>query len=119
MDFCTFRSGFTIKCNLVSRKSKYLHHGLRSTISITCDCEWSIRFMGVIKSNYKITDSVVITSVSLIHYNAYNPTYSVQLVLCRKRSGDYKRCGNEVIRESMVQMAINHFVNVRAMTNLL
>ena len=26
--FCTFRSGFTIKCNRASRKSKYLHQGL-------------------------------------------------------------------------------------------
>ena len=43
--FCTFRSGFTIKCNRASRKSKY-------------GCELSIRFMGLIKSHYKITDYV-------------------------------------------------------------
>ena len=48
--FCTFRSGFTKKCNRASRKSKYLHQGLRSTTSITYGCEWSIRFIGVIKS---------------------------------------------------------------------
>ena len=54
-----------------------------------------------------------------MYYNTCNPMYSVQLVLCRTRSGDYKRCGDEVIRESMVQMAINPFVNARTMTNLL
>ena len=54
--------------------------------------------MGVIKSHYKITDSVVITSVSPIHYNTCDPTHSGQLMLCRTRSGDYKRCGDEVIR---------------------
>ena len=54
-----------------------------------------------------------------MHYNTYDPTYSGQLVLCRTRSGDYKRCGDEVIKEIMVQLAITPFVNVRAMTNLL
>ena len=47
--FCTFRSGFTIKYNRTSRKSKYLHQGLRSTASITCGCEWSIRFTVLLK----------------------------------------------------------------------
>ena len=75
--------------------------------------------MGVIKSHYNITDSIVITSVSIMYYNTCDLVYSGQLVLCRTRSGDYKRCGDEVIRESMVQMAINPFVNARTMTNLL
>ena len=75
--------------------------------------------MGIIKSHYQITDSIVITSVRTMHSNTRDPTYSGQLVLCRTRSGDYKRCGDEVIREIVVQIAINHFVNVRTMTNLL
>ena len=75
--------------------------------------------MGVIKSHYNITDSVVITSVSIMHYNTCDPAYSGQLVLCRTRSSDYKRCGDEVIREIMVQMAINHFANVKVITNLI
>ena len=66
--------------------------------------------MGVIKSHYKITDYVVITSVSPIHYNTCDPTHTGQLILCRTRSSDYKRCGDEVVREIMVQMAINPFV---------
>ena len=36
---CTFRSGFTIKCNRASRKSKNLYQGLRSTASVTCGCD--------------------------------------------------------------------------------
>ena len=97
-------------CYRVSRKSKYLHQGVRSTTSITCRCEWLIRFMGVIKSHHNNTDSVVITSVSPIHYNTCDPTYSGQLVLYRTRSGDYKRYGDEVIREIMVPISINPFV---------
>ena len=108
--FYTFRSGFTMKCNRASRKSKYLHQGLRSTTSITYGCEWRIRFMGVIKSHYKITDFVVITSVYPMHYNTCDHTYSGRLVLCRTQSSDYRRCGDEVVREIMVQMDINHFV---------
>ena len=57
---------------------------------------------GIIKRHYKITDSVVITSVSTMYYNTCDPTYSGQLVLYRTRSSDYKRCGDEVIREIMV-----------------
>ena len=74
---------------------------------------------GIIKRHYKITDSVVITSVSTMYYNTCDPTYSGQLVLYRTRSGDYKRCDDEVMREFMVHIVINPFVNVRAMTNLL
>ena len=118
-NFGTYRLGFTIKCNRASRKLKCLYQELRSTTSITFGCEWSIRFMGVINRYYKIMDSVVITSVSPMHYNTCAPTYIGQLFLCRTRSGDYKHCGDEVIGESMVQMTINPFVNVRAMTNLL
>ena len=80
---CTFRFGFTIKCNRASRKSKYLHQGLRSTTSITCGCEWSIRFMSVIKSHDNITDYIVITSVSPMHSNTWDHVYSDQLVLYR------------------------------------
>ena len=75
--------------------------------------------MGVTKIHHKITDPVVITSVIPVHHNTCDPTYVGQLVLCRTRYGDYKRCGDEDIREIMVQMAINPFVNVRAITNLL
>ena len=74
---------------------------------------------GIIKRHYKITDSVVITSVSTMYYNTCDPTYSGQLVLCRTRFDNYKCCGDEVIREFIVQMTINPFLNVRAMTNLL
>ena len=45
-----------------------------------------------------------------MHYNTCDPTYRGQLVVCRTRSSDYKRCGDEVIRESMVHMAINPFL---------
>ena len=82
-NFGTLRLGFTIKCNRASRKLKCLHQELRSTTSITCGFEWSIRFMGVINRYYKIMDSVVITSVSPMHYNTCTPTYSGQLFLCR------------------------------------
>ena len=82
-DFDTFRSCFTIKCNRTSRKSKYLHQRLRNTTNITCGCKWSICFIDVIKSHYKITDSVVITSVSLMYSNTCDPMYSGQLVLYR------------------------------------
>ena len=75
--------------------------------------------MGVIKSYYKITNSVVMNSLNPIHYNTCDPAYSGQLILCRTRSGDYKRCGDEVIRYIVVQIAIGPFVNVRAMANLL
>ena len=75
--------------------------------------------MGIIKSHYQITDSIVITSVRTMHSNTRDSTYSGQLVLCRTRSGDYKRCGDKYLREIMVQMAVNPFVNVRAMINLL
>ena len=54
-----------------------------------------------------------------MHNNSCDPTYVGQFVICRTRSGDYARCGDEVIREVMVQMVIDPFVSVRAMISLL
>ena len=53
-----------------------------------------------------------------MHSNTCDPTYRGQLALCRTRYGDWKRCDDEVIREIIVQMDINYFVNVRTMTKI-
>ena len=101
--FGTSRSGKTIKCNRASRKSKYSHQGLRRTTSITCGCKWSIYFFDVIENYHKITDHEVITSVIPVHNNTCDPAYVCQLDLCPIRSGNCKRCGDDFLREIMVQ----------------
>ena len=62
---------------------------------------------------------MVITGIIPVYYNTCDPTCVGRLVLCRTRCGDHTCCGDEVLREFMVQMAINPFVNVTSMTNLL
>ena len=54
-----------------------------------------------------------------MHYNTCDPSYVGPFVLSRTRSGDYTRCGDEDLRQIMVQMAIDPFVNIRVMTELL
>ena len=58
------------------------------------------------------------TGVNSMHSNTWDSSYVGQFVLSRTRSGDYNYCGNEVLREIMVN-AIDSFVNIRAMTELL
>ena len=64
-------------------------------------------------------DPIVITSVDSVQSNTCDPSYVGQFVLSRTRSGNYNRCGDKVLREIMVQMTIDLFVNVRVMTELL
>ena len=112
-NFYTSRSGRTIKCNRATRYESRVNQGLRS------GCDWNIRFRGICRYNNKISDPVVITGVNSVHYNMCDPSYVGQFVLSRTRSGDYKRRGSEFLRKIMVQIAIDPFVDVRAMTELL
>ena len=75
--------------------------------------------MGVVKCKHTTSDPVVITSVIPSHPDTCDPIDIDQLVLCRSRSGAYARCGDEVLKEIMVQMVINPYVSVRSMTTLL
>ena len=117
-NFCTTRSGRAIKCNRATRYGSRVNQGLTNVTSITCGCDWDIRFRSICRNNNKISDPVVITGVSSVHSNTYNPSFVGRFVLSRTRSGDYNYCGNEVLREIMVN-AIDSFVNIRAMTELL
>ena len=112
-NFYTSRSGRTIKCNRATHYESRVNQGVRS------GCDWNIRFRGICRYNNKISDPVVITGVNSVHYNMCDPSYVGQFVLSRTRSGDYKRRGSEFLRKIMVQIAIDPFVDVRAMTELL
>ena len=115
-NFITQRTGARFLCNRANRRSKG-NVGPRKYSSITCGCEWGIRFVVFMKNKIQLHD--VITGVDPVHSNSCDLTYVDQFVICRIRSGNYARCGDEVIREVMVQMAIDPFVSVRAMTSLL
>ena len=115
----TARSGRVINFNRVNRKSSYTDLGVRISISINCGCKWSICLLGIVKCNYTTSDSVVITRVIPRHSDSCNPTNVDQFNLCRSQSGAYTRCGDEVLKEIMMQVAINPYVSVRSMTTLL
>ena len=78
-----------------------------------------IYFLGIVRNKTKISDHVVITIVNPVHSDSRDHSYVGQFILCRTRSGDYKRCSDEVLREIMVQRTIDPFVNDRVMTDLL
>ena len=75
--------------------------------------------MGVVKCNNKSSDPVEISRVTRSHSDTCDPLNVDQLVLCRSHSGAYARCGDEGLKETMVQMVINPYVSVRSMTTLL
>ena len=62
---------------------------------------------------------MVITNVIPSHSDTCDPTDVDQLVLCRSHSGAYARCGDEVLKEIIVQMTINPYGSIRSMTTLL
>ena len=74
-NFCTSRSDRTIKCNRATLHGSRVDQGLRNITSATCACDWSIRFRGMCRSNNKILDPVVITSVNSLHSNTRDPSY--------------------------------------------
>ena len=121
MEFCTTRFCRVIKCNRGRcHRYKKANSGLRNVTSITCGCDWISRFRSICRNNNKISDHVVITYINSVHSNTCDPSYIGLFLLSRSQSSGYKRCGDEVfLKESMLQMAIDPFVNVRAMTEVL
>ena len=75
-------------CNRAHRKILCMRSfSSRNTTTITCDCNWDIRFRGVDRSNFP--------SISLLsgsHSNVCHPSYVEQFVLSQTYSEDYKRC---------------------------
>ena len=118
-NFCTSRSGKTIKYNRTTRPRSSVNEGLRNVTSIACGCKLDICVLDIIRNKTKILDHVVITTINSAHSNSYDPSYVDQFILFRTRAGDYNRYGNEFLRKIMVQMAIDPFVNVRTVTKLL
>jgi len=74
-NFCTARSSRGIKYNSATRYRSRQKQGLRNGLSITCGCDWSIRFRGICRNNNKISNPVVITIVNTVHYNTCDPSY--------------------------------------------
>ena len=117
--FVTRRSGKTIACNRANRSSSFVNSGIRKCTSILCGCDWLVRFRGVDWKKCTSADPVVITEVCGAHSNTCNPAVLDQFVLTRTRAGIYKKCNDHSLQEIMVQMAIEPFVSVRAMRELL
>ena len=49
--FVTRRSGKTIACNRTTRTCSYVNSGERKSSSITCGCDWLVRFRVLIGKN--------------------------------------------------------------------
>ena len=111
-----FKIRLDYKYNLATRPGSRVNQGLTNVTSIACGYKWSIFILSIVRNKIKILDHVVITIVNLVHSDSRDHSYVGQFILCRTRSGDYKRCGDEVLREIMVQMAIDPFVNDRFTT---
>ena len=118
-NFCTARSSMGIKCNRATRHGSRQTQSLRSGRSITCSCDWSIRFRGTCRNTNKISDPVVITTVNEVYFNTRIPYYIDQFMLSRTWASDYKYCSDQTLREIMIQIAIDPFENIRVMIELL
>ena len=108
-----------ISWNRASRKISFVGASFRKTSSITCECSWCVRFRGMERDSCYNTDSVVITAVCGVYFNTYDPSYVDQFILARTRSGNYKKCDNQCIKEVTVQMDIKLFMSIRAIRELL
>ena len=77
-------------------------------------CSWHVRFKDVERDKCADAGHVVITAIGGFHSNTGDHSHEDQFVLVRVRAGDYKKCDNQYLKEVMVQMAIWHFVSVKA-----
>ena len=55
------------------------------------------------------------TSVVGKHSNSYNPYLLDQFILCRTCDGQYKRCNDNILEDTMMHLALNIFVNASIM----
>ena len=70
---------------------------LRNATSITCGCNWYIRFRDINSSNTKVSTPVIITYVCGVHSNMYNLSYVNQFFLVRTRYDDYNNCADQCL----------------------
>ena len=117
--FVTSKSGKTIVCNRASRSSSYVYSGIKKCTSISCGCDWLVRFRGVDWRKCTNLYRVIITGVCGAHSNTCNPAFMDQFVLSRTRADIYKKCSDHTLQEVMVPMAIEPFVSVRTIRELL
>ena len=88
------------------------HHLLRVVVV-------GVFFKDVERNKYPKSDQVATTAVWGVHYNTCDPSNVHQFVLERTRSGYYKKCADQSLKEVMVQMDTEPFVSVRAVRELL
>ena len=117
--FVSSRNSLKISCNRVSRKLSFVGASIGKTSYITCGCSWCVRFNDIEHNKCSNTDSVVITAVCGFHSNTCDPSYVDQFVLVRTGSGNYKKCADQCLNEVMVQIAIESFVSIRVIKELL
>ena len=118
-NFYTARQDRRRICNRTRYQGSVNKQSSRNFKSITCGCDQSIRFRGITRNDNKISDTIIIIIVNEVRSNTCDPPYIDQFVLIRRRADDYKYCDGQYLREIMVQMAIDPFVYVRVMIELL
>ena len=118
-DFCIARADRMSTCNRAHCQGFMKKSMLRNATSITCGCGLCVRFRAINSSNTKVSNPVIITYVCGVHSIMCDPSYVDQCVLARTRSGGYNNWADRCLREIMVQIAIDPFVKVSSMTELL
>ena len=92
---------------------------LRNVKSIICGYGWCIRFRGIIRSNNKLSDPILITYVCEAYSNMCDPSYVDPFILVRTLTGVCKHCADQCLKEIVVQMDIDRFLNIRTTIELL
>ena len=88
--FVTVRSGRWISCNRKTRYGNRKPYGIRNVASISCECDWDIRFKFLDSTKYTLSDIVKILHVCGLHTNTCDTAFSDQYVVARINSGEYK-----------------------------
>ena len=88
--FVTVRSGRWISCNHKTRYGNRKPYGIRNVASISCECDWDVRFKFLDSTKYTLSDIVKILHVCGLHTNTCDTAFSDQYVVARINSGEYK-----------------------------
>lgn len=101
LNFVIVRSGMRILCNRPIRYGNRKFYEIRIVPSISCGCDWVVRFKFLDTTKCTLSDIAKIVQIFGIHTNTCDPTFSDQYIVARKKAGEYKQCTDPILRKVM------------------
>ena len=108
-----------ISCNRETRYGNRKPLSIRKVSSVSCGCNWVIRFKFLNSKKCNLSDSVKIIQICGFHTTTYYSSFVDQYIVHRTKVGEYTKCTDSILQKIMHEMFIYQELSVRTIISLL